>query len=392
MKHKDALESHNNKRRITMKKTKVFSILMLVVFVSLTLVFIPGCKEKKEEQKIIKIGAILPLTGPGAIFAEYIKDGLLFARDDFNKKSNIKLDIIIEDSKNQPQIGIQVYNKLVQGDKIPAVIVALSSVAKALAPFAKDTKTVQVGIAVAIPGITSASEYVFRIYPEATGMTGVMANFISKDLKLKTAGVIFLNDDFGQSSNAVFKEIFENNGGKVVFSNSYEFNQQSYREEILKLKKADPECVYVSGYGLAYGSIIKQLKELEVRSLITADMTLGLPVTLNQVGNAAEDAYFVDGDMSEEFIKDFKIKYNKVPTSYAGYAYDIVMILGSIVQQSDKIDSEIIKNKLMGISDFPGAMGKIKILPTRDSNIQFVVKKIKDGIPEIVKKGDSFVK
>lgn len=376
---------------------KQFLVLTLIMFVSVVFISNTCCgkgEERKanqtlnnEEVKMIKIGALLPLTGAGAFFAEYIKAGLEYAKDEFNAKSNVKIEILYEDTKNQPKVAIQGYNKLVQVDKTPVVIVAQSGVAKALAPLSKTTKTVQIGIAVAIPGITDESEYVFRIYPEAHGMAGVMSTFAAKELKMKTAGVIYINDDFGQSSYDVFKKVFEENGGKVIFAESYEFTQQSYRDQILKLKKENPGCIYMNGYGLAYGLIIKQLKELEVESVITADMTLGIPVTLKQAGDAAEGAYFVDGKMSEEFINNYKNKFNKAPTSYAGYAFDILNILGSIITQQmpDQINSDAIRDRLFEIQDFPGVMGKIKILPNGESNIQFVVKKIQNGIPQVIK-------
>ena len=367
-----------------MKNKKLLSALIgAVVIGSLLLFGITSCKKKEPET--IKIGAILPLTGPGAIFAQYIKEGIDLAVEQINKTFELPIIVLYEDSKNQPKEGISAFNKLVTTEKPSVVVVALSSIAKALAPLAEPKKTVQIYIAVAIPNITDG-KYTFRIYPEANGMAGVMARYNATHLKAKTSAVIYINDDFGKVSLEAYKKEFEVYGGKIVFEESYELQQTDFRSAITKLKNINPapDVIYLNGYGLSYGIIIKQLKELGVKSQLTADMTLGLPNTLEQVGNAAEGAYFVDGKMSPEFINLFKQKYGKEPTSYAGYAYDIINILAKISKEEKKLTSEIAKQGLLKVKNYQGAMGNITIQPDGDSNLEFVVKQIKNGSPLIV--------
>lgn len=366
-----------------MKKKIVGWIVGIVVVVVVVVASVTFYKRAPKEPEVYKIGAILPLTGPGSIFAQYIKEGLDLAVDEINSTSSSKIKILYEDSKNQPKEAVSAYNRLVATEKPPVVIVALSSIAKALAPLATSTKTVQLGIAVAIP-IGGISEYVFRIYPEAHGMAGVMAKFDIEKLKLKTAGIIYINDEFGRYSYEVFKESFEKLGGKIVFAESYELLQKDYRSQIMKLKRTNPNCIYLNGYGIAYGIIVKQLKELGVTSQLTADMTLGLPNTLEQAGDAAEGVYFVDGKMSTEFTKKFLNKYQKEPTSYAGYAYDQINILYKIIRENKLFTSDVIKGDLLKIKDYPGAMGEISILPNGESTVEFVAKQIKNGSPILV--------
>jgi branched-chain amino acid transport system substrate-binding protein len=359
------------------KLTLIFSLILILLGN-----FFLGCK---KEPKVIKIGAILPLTGPGSIFAQYIKEGADLAAEQINKTSKVPITIIYEDSKNQPKEGVSAYNKLSISEKPPVVIVALSSVAKAVAPLAESKKIVQIYIAVAIPNITDG-KYRFRIYPEAYGMAGVMARYNAIKLKAKTSAVIYINDDFGRVSLEAYTKEFEAHGGKVVFSESYELQQTDFRSLIAKLKNVRPvpDVIYLNGYGTSYGIFVKQLKESGVKSQLTADMTLGLPNTLEQVGNAAEGAYFVDGKMSPEFIDIFKQKYGKEPTSYAGYAYDIVNILVKIFKEEKKFTPEIIAQGLLKIKDYQGVMGNITIQPNGDSNLEFVVKQIKNGRPVLI--------
>jgi branched-chain amino acid transport system substrate-binding protein len=367
-----------------MKNRKALLAIIAVVVVAVVGWLIYRAYVSPREE-VIKIGAILPLTGPGAIFAQYIREGMELAVHELSESSKVRLKILYEDSKTQPKEGVSAYAKLVATERPPVVIVALSSVAKALSPLAEKDNIIQVYIAVAIPGITDG-KYRFRVYPEAYGMAGVMARYNATNLRAKTSAVIYINDDFGRVSLQAYQREFEARGGRVVFSESYEPTQTDFRPQIAKLKNVDPvpDVIYLSGYGPAYGTVVKQLKELGVKSQLTADMTLGLPNTLEQVGPAAEGAYFVDGRMSSDFVAKFKKKYGKEPTSYAGYAYDIINILFTIAENKGSFTVDTIREGLIGVKNYQGVMGNITIQPNGDSNLEFVVKKIIDGHPQLI--------
>lgn len=325
----------------------------------------------------LRIGAILPQTGPGAVFAQYIEEGMDLAVEDINRQSRHHVQVLYEDSKNQPKEGLTVYNKLVSTENPPVVIVALSSVAKALAPLAEQSNTAQVYVAVAIPDITDG-KYKFRIYPEAAGMAGVMASFSRQKLGAKTSAVVYLNDDFGRVSLEAYTREMQKAGGDVIFSESYELQQTDFRSLISKLKSVTPEpdVIYLSGYGPSYGVFIKQLKEQDVQVPLTADMTLGMPDTLQQIGSAADGAYFVDGKMSPKFVKHFSERYGKEPSSYAGYAYDVIAVLHRKTEESGSVTVDTIRRELLNVKDYEGVMGRINMKQDGNSNLQFVVKRV----------------
>jgi branched-chain amino acid transport system substrate-binding protein len=135
----------------------------------------------------------------GAVFVGYIEEGIDLAVEEVNAAGRPRFKVLYEDSQNQPREAVAVYNKLVATENPPVVVVALSSVAKAQAPLAEQSKTTLVYVAVAIPDIADG-KYRFRVYPEAYGMAGVMAKFNTERLKAKTAAILYVNDDFGRVS------------------------------------------------------------------------------------------------------------------------------------------------------------------------------------------------
>ena len=360
----------------------LFAVIALTVFVRQT-----GVSLFRNESKgnIIKIGAILPQTGPGAVFAQYIREGSELAAEEINATQTQKVRIIYEDSQNLPREAITVYNKLVATEHPPVVMVALSSVARALAPLAAESQVAQVYIAVAIPDITDG-KHTFRVYPEASGMAGVMAGFTARKLKASTAAVFYVNDDFGRVSLDAYRRAFEAQGGKVVFAESYELQETNFRPQISKLKTLDPapDVIYLSGYGPAYGVAVRQFREQEVSQQITADMTMGLPNTQEQIGSAGDNIYFVDGPVSQDFAKRFRDKYGKEPSSYAGYSYDIIHLLNHVAHTKPEFTFNSVVDGLHGVKNYPGAMGRITITPNGDSTLQFVVKKTSGGVSTVI--------
>ncbi len=359
-------------------------VLSLVAIAPIARIALRSMRNEPPDS-VIKIGAILPQTGPGAVFAQYIQEGSELAAEEINAGHGKPVKIIYEDSKNLPREGMTVYNRLVARDHPPVVMVALSSVAKALAPLAAESNTAQVYVAVAIPDITDG-KHTFRVYPEASGMAGIMAHYSVHDLNKRTAAIFYVNDDFGRVSVDAYREEFERHGGKVVYAESYELQATDFRSQISKLKSLDPapDVIYLNGYGPAYGVAIRQLREQQVTAQITADMTMGLPNTREQVGSAADGVYFVDGKISEAFVERFRNKYHKEPSSYAGYSYDIIKLLNRVAQTKQTFTPASVVDGLHEVTDYPGAMGKITILSNGDSSLQFVVKLFKGSAIQVV--------
>ncbi len=86
-------------KRINYNFSAVFAVISIIV-VSL-MVFSFGCAKKEEKE--IKIGAVLPLTGSAAVWGENSKMGLEIALDEVNAAGGVKgkkINLIFEDSQS----------------------------------------------------------------------------------------------------------------------------------------------------------------------------------------------------------------------------------------------------------------------------------------------------
>ncbi len=164
-----------------------------------------------DQDGIVRIGAVLPLTGPSARYGKWIQEGLDLAVENINASGGIngrRLAIIYEDDQAQPVNAASAMQKLVNVDRVPVVFGSwASSAVLAQAPIAERSKTVLMAEAIS-PKIRDAGDFVFRIQPDARYYLKTLVPFVFDEVGARTASILFVNNDFGVDQADVFKGEF----------------------------------------------------------------------------------------------------------------------------------------------------------------------------------------
>ena len=103
------------------KSTVIRSFLTAIILIT-ALALTLGCGKKEEE--VIKIGAILPLTGDVAVWGNNTKEGIDLAVDEINKSGGVngkKIRIINEDSEALPQKGVAALKTVMERSTTPGL-------------------------------------------------------------------------------------------------------------------------------------------------------------------------------------------------------------------------------------------------------------------------------
>jgi len=367
------------------KQTLISTALALLIIVS-SIFTLQGCAKK---EKVIKIGAILPLTGPVSMAGEWMKNGIELAVEEINRNGGIngkKIEVIYGDSKNQAKEGIALINKMISVDRVPVVIATMSGVAAPLIPFADKNKIVLFVTLTSLPGLTDKSEWVFRYHISGEEEAKTMAEFAFKKLGLKTLGVLYINDEFGIQCSRIFKENFEGLGGKILFSESFEKGGSDFRSILQKVKEINPPGLYILGYGQSLAFIVKQIREMGINSTILSMNALGLPKYLEIMGEAAEGAYCTVPLFSptspqenvQKFVKSYRSKFNNVPNFISAETYDMIHILTEAIRKGG-YSKDNIRKELLNIKNFPAVMGPVTTLSNGEMIFPLTVKKIHNG-------------
>lgn len=333
---------------------------------SLMFLFIASCG--KREDDVIKIGAILPLTGEASEWGVPVRNTLMLCQNEINDAGGIngkKLKIIFEDDQAESTKGVNSINKLIVNDKPLAIIGSVaSSVSLAISPIAERNKIVLISPASTNPKLTYAGDYFFRVIPTDKLRSEKFAEYIFNS-GAKTLDVLFINNDGGVGATDAFVNKFISLGGKNLIKEGYSQTAVSFRTELSKVKRSNADGLVIVSYPEETSILLRQIKELGIKKRIFAlTEALDDPAVIEKSQGTAEGVVYIlpapaEGKVADEFKEKYRIKYGVQPPLFAAEGYDIIFILKKIIDDNININSEMIKNALYKIKDYQGASGVI---------------------------------
>ena len=132
------------------KKILILVSSMCLVLILAALPFVSSCAKPAPAPAAepIKMGALIPFTGPFADYGQFLKEGLEWRLAEANYQiAGRPIELIIEDSASDTSLSMEKTKKLVEVDKVSIVLGPLhSGVALGLAPYLSENKIIQVGL------------------------------------------------------------------------------------------------------------------------------------------------------------------------------------------------------------------------------------------------------
>ena len=354
----------------------------IAVVVILLAVFI--VTQTKKEPEVIKIGAILPLTGGGAKYGEEAKNGIELAIEDLK---NSKIEVLYEDDQGTANGAVNAFNKLVESAKVPVIIGPMySSTALAIAPLGQRKKVVIFSPSASSPDLTEAGDYFFRNWPSDIYEGNEMAKFAHDTLNLKTIAILSVNLDYGVGLTKVFEKVFKSLGGQILTTEYYDQGATDFRTQLSKIKSLNPEAIYLPGYYSEIGLILKQAKEIGIKTRFLSCVGFDNPKVLEIAGSAAEGVVFArpyydpesEDPVIKSFVERFTQKYGVAPGIYAAHAYDALKIIAQAIEKGG-YSADGIKEALYSISGFPGVTGSTSFDENGDVEKPIQIMKVMQG-------------
>ncbi len=197
-------------------------LLLLVSSICLVLIvgamsLLGGCAPAPEVKGPIKIGTILPFTGPVADLGPKFLAGIELALEEANYEvAGRSIELIVEDSATDVTTGLEKFKKLVDKDKVHIVIGPLmGDTHLAIAPYAAESKVIITSL---INGMYEAIQYgIYVIYPTTVdAQTYPFGKYVHDVLGHKTMITIGANyaGKIGYANGAA--KGFEDAGGTVI--------------------------------------------------------------------------------------------------------------------------------------------------------------------------------
>jgi branched-chain amino acid transport system substrate-binding protein len=339
-------------------------VIVTVVIVVIGIAMFFMLRGGKEEA--IKIGAILPLTGAGERLGVEARDGVLLAIDGINSRNGIngrKIELIIEDSKTDPQEGKNAFNRIEEAYRPLFYVSVLSAVSMATAPLSEEDRVVQVGLMTATTSFPGEEKWSFRYY-HTTEIDAQPIVSILQELKVKKLGIIYIDDEYGVPVFEVVKKGFQESGG-IIRSESFETGEFNYREQIVELE--DMEAICFIGFVAHIQEAFKQLREVNFKGFIlsaagASDPTVTSMPEANGVYISAPIIYDPNYLFAKEVKQKYEAKYNKPFNLFAAASYDFFILIAGLLKD-EKISRENVRVVLEEGFMYPGVFGVLDIRP-----------------------------
>jgi branched-chain amino acid transport system substrate-binding protein len=336
------------------------------------------------QDKVIKIGALLPMSGPGSYFGAQDRQGVDLALEQLNRAGigGYKLDVKYEDSACSPLPATQAAKRLLEQYK-PDVVIGeeCSDATLAIMPLMEQAKVPFVNAGSSAIKITEpGNPWTFRIMPNEV-MQGVdIATNAYNRLNARTAVLLYENTNAGIGNAKVFGDTFTKLGGKVLADIGFgrDINDfTSIATRVAGLGKIDVIPTYtLEGQGLKITQALSQAGVTKGGGGPAIQLgTIWLPFGFEQKAGKAAQGYIriVQFDPTDQraavrgFIDAFKAKYNQDPTHLHAHAYDQIALIADVVKRGGK-DAKSIRDGLAETKSFSGVTGSVEFDKTNQND------------------------
>lgn len=373
-----------------MKRTILALFLITTLFTTLACERRGGTSNGGDTGPIL-VGYYGDLSGRTSSFGQSTKNGVEMAADEINKAGGIngrQIQIITEDDQGEPNKAATVVTKLINQDKVVALLGEVaSSNSLAAAPKAQEAKIPMISPSSTNPAVTQVGDYIFRVCFIDPFQGEVMAKFAANNLKAKRAAILYdFNSDYSRGLYEFFKRSFTGLGGEVVAERSYTQGDRDFSGQLTAIRAANVDVIYVPGYYGEVGVIANQTKQLGIKAPLLGGDGWDAP-QLWQLGGASLNGDYISNHYSvddpspaiRKFVADYEARYKVLPDALAALGYDSMKVLADAINRAGGTDSAKLRDAIAATSNFPGVTGQITIDAERNAVKPAVVLKLQDS-------------
>ena len=338
----------------------------------------------------IVVGYYGDLSGRTSNFGQSTKNGVEMAADEINKAGGIdgrQIQILSEDDEGRPEKAATVVTKLIDQDRVVALLGEVASGnSLAAAPKAQAAKVPMISPSSTNPAVTQVGDYISRVCFIDPFQGDVMAKFAANTLKAKTAAIMLdFNSPYSRGLTEFFEASFKKSGGQILDKQSYTQGDRDYKGQLTAIRSKNPDVIYVPGYYGEVGVIAKQAKQLDIKApMLGGD---GWDSTqLWDLGGDALNGDFISNHYSvddpspaiQKFVAAYKARYGNIPDALAALGYDAMRVLADAIKRAGTTAEPQLKDAINATKDFAGVTGTISIDKDRNAVKPAVVLKLQD--------------
>jgi branched-chain amino acid transport system substrate-binding protein len=312
------------------------------------------------QQKVVKIGITVPLTGADAEDATRIRDGAMLAFDEANAKGGVagyKIEAVVYDNgtatagQYDPAQAATNTKKLVADPKVVANVgPEMSGDGKAMSPILSEADMATITPTSTNPDITSpkfAQQFrpkgkavYFRTCTTDAYQGPNMANFFKVKLHVKSVFILDDSGAYGVGLANAFEGQAKKIGIKVLGHDELDPKEADYTTVLTKIKALNPDALYYGGVAQAGVKLAKQAYEtipkmikgggdgIQGGSFLTGG---GFPAIEGWYCTVASP-HLTEDPKAVKFMKDYQAKFHNVASDYSITSYDAAKVIIAAIE------------------------------------------------------------
>ncbi len=219
----------------------------------------------------ILVGMIGPMTGPLTNVGSCINNGGMLYFDEVNEAGGIngrKLKVIVGDTQHLPSVSTGAIKKLLERDEVFALWGGSGTNAiLPVLPMMIEAKTPFQDVFVSHPSLTEpVQHYVFRAgsIPSDIVARHMVAHAV-RAYKAAKVAIIHESGEYGKYGAQLLEENLKKQKVALASKEVYNMGDVDFTSQVVKVKEANPDVIFLYGYSKEAAIILRQAKELGVK-------------------------------------------------------------------------------------------------------------------------------
>ena len=361
----------------------------------------------------IKIGTLLSITGDNRSLGVDSQRGVVLAVDYLDGKLDGKagqlmgrnIELLNSDETCSKEGGQAGATKMAADPKLLSVIgTSCSGAALGVA----DTIFSKKGMLLISPSNTSPAltaegqhqPFYVRTAHNDKIQGAVVADFATQKLQAKTAATVHDESPYSDGLAAVFREVFESQGGKITNDEAVQSTDRDMKPVLNSISQNKPDFIYYPAFNPVCALIAKQaqaIPDLKGAALMGSD-GCAAPEYVKVGGKATYGSWSSSPDVTaqtannafygEEFLPAYQQQFGERPISvFNAHAYDAFNVLAEAIKKVATDDGGTLtiprtklKDEVYKTADYKGLSGTITCTPSGDcaTAVSIAVYKVPD--------------
>ena len=311
----------------------------------------------------IKLGTLTPLTGAGGSYGPSMRKSMAWVVEQVNGAGGVlgrRVELVSEDDQTNPDAGVRAARKLIDVDKVAAVMGTwASSVTTAVAPLCWESKT----FLTTVSGSDTITQlphqgYLVRTQPNTHLQVAKLSAFLLQ-IGVKRVFILSAQTPFAEPTHRLLAEALPKGGAQVAGQVIYDKDKTTFRSEIDQALRANPDMIYLNGYTPDLTVLMKDLFKAGYSGQRVAQGYAANPKLLASLPTEVTDGIYV---ISPSPSID-SAAYKRLATAlgveevdpYSAQCHDHASLVCLAIAKAREATGTAIRDNIRKISQGPGA-------------------------------------